>query len=129
MTAEFGHHAELWIPGRLPGLNDLVAAAKVRRRGFSAYAVMKEKAGRLAYYAALGAPRFRRVRIDFTWFEPDRRRDPDNVTGAGRKILLDSLVKGGMLPNDGWGAIESWTDRWEVNRAKPGVLLSITEVG
>jgi Holliday junction resolvase RusA-like endonuclease len=39
------------------------------------------------------------VSVSFTWFEPNAKRDPDNIIG-GQKAALDSLVTAGILFND-----------------------------
>lgn len=41
------------------------------------------------------------VDFAFAWHEPDRKRDPDNVSAAGRKLILDGLVTAGVLVKDG----------------------------
>lgn len=38
------------------------------------------------------------VQVDF--YEPNRKRDPDNVMGGGLKILMDALVEAGVIPDD-----------------------------
>lgn len=119
---------QLWIPGPLPGLNELIASAKSRAGRWSAYGAVKGGWTETVKWLSLKGPRFKRVFIEFEWREKNRRRDPDNITGAGHKLILDGLVKGGMLPNDGWDAIEGWTDRWTVD-PRPGVLLTIHDRG
>jgi len=44
--------------------------------------------------------------LGFWWFEPDRHRDPDGVSGGGRKLILDGLVGAGVLPTDSSKHIE-----------------------
>jgi len=63
----------------------------------------------------------------FEWKERDRRRDPDNIAAAGRKLILDGLVLAGVLPDDGWNHVLGWTDRFEVDRERPGVLVELFE--
>lgn len=41
------------------------------------------------------------ITMNYTWIEPDRARDKDNIAFA-RKFIQDSLVKFGYLRNDGW---------------------------
>jgi hypothetical protein len=43
--------------------------------------------------------------LKFIWFEKDKRRNPDNVSGGGPKFVLDSLVRCGILKNDGWSEV------------------------
>jgi hypothetical protein len=119
----------LWIPDRLPGLNEVIAAAKGRGGRGHAYAKMKRDLGEFVWANAKAARLrpVRRARLHFLWVEKDRRRDPDNVSSAGRKFILDGLVKAGVLPGDGWAAIESWSDTFTVD-AKHGVAVTILEV-
>jgi hypothetical protein len=69
-------------------------------------------------------PSGRRVHLWFIWREPTRRRDPDNVAAGGRKLILDALVRLGILPTDGWTTVAGWTDRFAIHR-QPGVRLGI----
>lgn len=119
---------ELWIPGPLPGQNEMTAAAKgFAGRGYG-YAKMKRnwtdtiallaKAAKLAPVA--------RARFHFAWFEKTRRRDPDNFV-AGKKFVLDGLVLAGVLPGDRWANVESCSDSWAVS-AHPGVRVTIESV-
>lgn len=117
---------ELWIPGILPGLNEVVAAAKgFKGRGIG-YSNMK--AAWTATVWAL-AKRERLVpvasaRLMFTWHEKSRRRDPDNFSAA-KKFILDGLVKAAILPDDGWDEIISFADRWRLDPKAPGVMVWI----
>ena len=56
-----------------------------------------------------------RVHLSFVWFCRNRRKDPDNISSAGRKIILDGLVSAGILQNDGW----KFSDSFEVGRDQP----------
>jgi hypothetical protein len=69
-----------------------------------------------------------RVFIRWTWQEKDERRDPDNFAGIGKKFVLDSLVKNGILKNDGWKQIAGWTDTWVVVPLSPGVTVILEEL-
>jgi len=120
--------AGLWVPGPLPGMNELIAAAKgAGGRGVRYAHVKAEWTDAVwAYAKNQRLPSFPgRVVIEFRWFERDRRRDPDNVAAGGRKLVLDGLVKAGVLKGDGWKFIQSWTDRFDVAPERPGVALTI----
>lgn len=114
------------MPGPLPGLNDLIAAAKGAGGSGRAYAKLKRdwtqtiawlaKAARLK---SAGSP----VDFEFTWHERDRRRDKDNVAAGGRKLVLDGLVTAGVLGGDGWAHVGEWTDRFVVDEGAPGVRV------
>lgn len=51
--------------------------------------------------------------IWFTWRERDRHRDPDGVSSGGRKLLLDGMVKAGVLPSDGARGVRGFVDNFE----------------
>lgn len=114
----------------LPSLNDLLGAA-VRPRGRSnAYNTLKQRWTR-DLVVLIKQARLRpvtRVTVVFTWCEPTKRRDPDNLAAGGRKLLLDALVAAKVLPNDGWAQIEGWRDVFTVSPLKPGVWVELTEV-
>jgi hypothetical protein len=114
----------LWIPGPLPGFNEMLDAhgAGGGGRG-NHYAHMKRKwTDDIALLAKIHKLRpVACVRLRFVWREPRRRRDPDNVA-AGKKLILDGLVRAGVLANDGWDEVAGFTDAWEVS-STPGVLV------
>lgn len=118
----------VFVPGPLPGLNQLLAAAKRRDgNGWSGYAAVKRDWERRIALAIAAArpPRFDRAWLAFRWWEPSRRRDPDNVAAGGRKLLLDVLVRQGVLPADGWRRVVGWADRFGLDPRRPGVALTV----
>lgn len=118
----------LWIPGQLPGMNDLIAAAKgFGGKGYG-YSKLKRQWNDTVCLLAKAArlPLVARARFAFRWLEKDRRRDPDNVAAGGRKLILDGLVSAGVLANDGWAQVAGWTDSFDLAGA-PGVEVTITE--
>jgi Holliday junction resolvase RusA-like endonuclease len=118
----------VWIPGPLPGLNELLAAAKSGHGRGNAYARLKADWMQSVWAHAKAAhlkPMATPVRIGFLWVEKDRRRDPDNVAGGGRKLVLDGLVKAGVISDDGADEIRSWTDTFAVDKKAPGVRVEL----
>ena len=113
----------LHIRQRMPGLNELIALAKSHPK---AYAREKKKwAHVIGLYAleqkfpVIDEP----AHFEFEYLEPNRRRDPDNLTGA-RKFCLDALQDAGLLANDGWENILSFCETWKVDK-QPGVRLTV----
>lgn len=118
----------LWIPGPLPGLNELLSAAKGAGGTGTRYAKLKrswtEGVWALANLARLG--RFDSpVTLRFEWVERDRRRDPDNIAAGGRKLVLDGLVKAGVIAGDGWRHVAGWTDTFSIEPRRVGVGVTI----
>lgn len=116
------------IPGRLPGLNEYIRACRGSRYGGAQMAKDVERRIKDAIKPQLRGIRFDQpVGMHYAWFEPDRRRDKDNVAFA-KKFIQDSLVQLGVLRGDGWREIEYFTDTFDVDAEHPRVEIEITEV-
>lgn len=120
--------ARVIIPGRLPGLNEYIAAERANRyKG----AQMKRDAQAVVAVEVqrqLRGVRFSRpVRIAYTWIEKDRRRDLDNVSSFGRKVIQDALVACHVLNDDGWGEIAGFSDAFGVDKKRPRIVVEIEE--
>lgn len=120
----------LHIPGKLPDLNDIIAASKgCGGKGYN-YSKMKKAWTNSIALIARGAriPHLTRVRFHFHWHEKDRSRNKDNVAGGGRKFILDGLVLAKVLDNDGWKQIaDDWTDTFTADRSY-GVTVTLEPV-
>lgn len=114
------------IPGRLPGLNDMTDAARENKY---ASAQMKKEYTELVAWCAKSArlPRFDQVDMVITWYEPNTRRDKDNIM-AGQKFILDGLVQAGVIANDGWKQVGKITHDCQVDRENPRVEVELIEV-
>jgi Holliday junction resolvase RusA-like endonuclease len=115
---------KITIPGEMPGLNEIIKAAKAH---YHAYNNMKKKNTDLVIVAASKLPHFPRARLDITWYCRSKRRDPDNIAAA-KKFILDGLVRAGVLENDGWEQVVGWEERWEVDKDNPRVEVLIEGV-
>lgn len=118
---------EFFISGRLPGLNEMIDAAKKGRGMCNAYAREKKQiTGAIAeLLQPLNLPRFKRCRIGFRWVEPDRRRDIDNIS-AGKKYILDALVWQGVIDNDDWKHVKGFLpEEFDCDKINPGVWVRI----
>jgi hypothetical protein len=60
----------------------------------------------------------------FEWREADAHRDPDGIAAGGRKLVLDGLVKAGILPSDGARVIQGFVDHFSYG-VPPGVDVTI----
>lgn len=119
----------LTIPGKLCGLNDYIAAERTHRQKG---AKMKASNGDIVAVAISRC--MKGVRIDapvfmeYLWVEPNRRRDLDNISSFGRKVIQDALVGAGILKNDGWKHVVGFSDRFEVDADDPHIEVLIREV-
>ena len=67
------------------------------------------------------------VCILFRWFEPNKKRDLDNICSA-KKFIQDALVDIGILAGDGWRHIVGFTDEFYVDKENPRIEVIIREV-
>lgn len=119
---------KLIIPGRLPGANDYINAE--RRNKYAGAMMRKETEKRIEWEVRkqLTGIRFERpVMMHYRWFEPNRRRDKDNIAFA-KKFVQDALVSACMLKNDGWEQIAGFSDDFDVDRTNPRVEIEFEEV-
>ena len=61
----------------------------------------------------------------YRWIEPNTRRDKDNISAFGRKVIQDALQKAGYLENDGWRYIASFSDEFDVDTKNPRIEVTI----
>jgi len=126
----------IFIPGPLPGLNELLLAKGRmfpggRGKRWNGYANIKKQVGETIYWHMIQAHLVpvRQARFRFVWCERDRRRDPDNVAAGGRKIIFDALVKAKILHDDGPDQIHGWEDVFRIDKDNPGCHVTIQTVG
>ena len=67
------------------------------------------------------------IRISYLFVEQNKRRDHDNVSGYWHKVWQDSLVKAGLLENDGWNEIVGYRDDFTVDKNNPRIEIVIYE--
>ena len=115
------------IPGRLPGLNEIIDAAKHGMYKYQPYAKMKATYTNMVAWLAKKLPTYERVALIITWYEPNRHRDPDNIM-AGQKFILDGLVQAGTIPNDNQRHIQGIIHRFAVDRKNPRIEVEIVDI-
>lgn len=78
---------------------------------------------RAAHPGAVGRPPVaipQPTHLAFDWHEPDRGRDCDNVSGSGRKLVIDALVEAGWLADDGPRFVAGFGDERFFYPGEPG---------
>ncbi len=118
----------LVLPMTLPGLNDYITAERSHRQSGAAMKRKWQRDVALVMRQQLRQPLREPVIMRYTWVEKDRKRDKDNISSFGRKVIQDSFVKDlKALRNDGWSNIESFSDRFIVDKSRPRVEIEILE--
>lgn len=139
----------LWIPWRLPKLNELLdqrgrvfrkkagaarasQAAKPVSKVANGYSVLKKQWE--ATIALLASSRGFSVLpgcwdFSYLFLEPNPNFDPSNISAAAVKFIEDALVKDKRLQGDGWATVHSITSHFHQTDDKcpvSGVLLAVS---
>lgn len=61
------------------------------------------------------------VKLHFTWFVPDHKKDPDNI--AFKKSIMDGLVLAGVIVNDTQRYIKGFTDDFILDKENPRIEI------
>lgn len=120
----------LWIPGRLPGWNELLDAKGVRFKGThkTQYDTLKAKSQeRIIYMARAQLQPVERAFFRYEFHEPDRRRDPSNIASGALKIVEDALRHAGTIKNDGWANVAGFSFSFQVDKEAQGVMVRLEE--
>ena len=118
----------LIIHGRLPGLNELIDAERRHRQQGAKLKRDAERTIRMYIRQQLRGYRPKPpVTLYYYYYEPNKRRDKDNIAGFAHKVVQDSLVKEGIIDNDGWEHVKEFYDRFDVDKAFPRVEVEIVE--
>jgi len=113
----------IWIPGRLPSLNELMLDRGMRVRGKKTWcktvAMIAQMSGCKPW------PDGACVHIECV--EPNQKRDPDGFSSGAAKVILDALQHAGVLGGDGWKHVKGLSYSWRVDKEKPGVMVTLRE--
>lgn len=120
----------LTIPGRYPSMNQFIEANRTHKQKGNQ---MKQKAQNdISFYIM---DQLKRLRIDkpvyirYTFYEPNKKRDLDNISGFFHKVFQDALVACRIIMNDSWYYIVGFSDEFYVDNKNPRIEIEIEEVG
>ena len=119
---------QIIIPGKFGSLNTYISKSKTRKGIWNEGNSMKQKDQRRILLYLPSVKIRRPIWIEYTYFEPNRKRDHDNVSGYFHKIFQDALVEKGIIPDDGWRWIRGYSDRFYVDSKYPHIVVNVEEV-
>lgn len=120
---------KLIILGSLDGLNDYINAERSNRHRGAMMKLDNENIVAFAICECLRGVKINKpVFMEYTWIERNRRRDKDNISSFGRKVIQDALVHQEVIKNDGWKYVVGFSDRFEVDKNNPRIEVKITEM-
>jgi Holliday junction resolvase RusA-like endonuclease len=120
--------AKLIIPGRFPGMNEYTAA---KNRHWAVGNRMKQENQQIAVFCILQQlhnVQFERpVSVWFVFYEPNRRRDEDNVTAFGKKVIFDALKECGVIKDDRKKCVKKQYSDVLYDKANPRIEVIISD--
>lgn len=118
---------KLVYKGRLPAMNEIIGA---NRRNFYIGNKLKQKTQRDIISQLLlqkrGTEFQEKVNMRIWFYEPNQRRDEDNVK-SGLKFLLDALQELKILKNDSRRYLHIVSDEVFVDRENPRIEIELEE--
>lgn len=115
------------IPGRLDGLNEYTKANRAHaykgdemkrvNETIIIYAIRQARLQKVSSFPAA---------LKITWYEPNAKRDVDNICFA-TKFIQDALVKEGIIPNDSQKYINKVEHEVSVDKNNPRIEVEILE--
>lgn len=118
----------LIIPGRLPGMNEYTNTCRSNPQKGNRMKQEAQTAIMWQISAQMRGCKFQGpVFLIYRFFERDRRRDKDNVSGFAHKVIQDALVQRGVLEDDGWGYVTGSLDLYEVDKENPHIVVEFIE--
>lgn len=118
----------LVIYGRLDGLNEFIEAQRTNKYKGAELKKANQRIVELAIRRQLHIAIDRPVRLHYTWYERNAKRDLDNVSGLGHKVIQDALVACGVLADDSPKYVKGYTDEFKIDRNNPRIEVEIEEI-
>lgn len=121
------------VEGKFPSMNDFIDANRRSKGRFNKGNQLKQNCqNQISWYLIqqhgdlhISKP----VRLLYTFYEPDRKRDLDNIAGFFHKVFQDALVACGVIKNDTWQYITGFSDDFLIDKKNPRIEVIIQEEG
>lgn len=117
------------IQGRLEGLNEYTSANRTNpHKGGKVKRDCEDRIIWSIHQHLRGLHIENPVLIYYQFYEPNGRRDNDNILSCAAKFVQDSLVKTGVLQNDNQKCIRNFYFDTFVDNKNPRIEVTITEL-
>ena len=118
------------IEGTMPSLNEYLA--ETGRHPKAGYKVKKEYVNTAIMYWRLSDYRdwvaTKPVITHFCFYEPNLKRDSDNITSCAVKFIHDALRDIGVVKDDNREFIQTFTHDFYLDRVSPRIEVYIEEI-
>lgn len=113
------------IKGKLDGLNEYTRDNRANKyQGSNSKKINQQTAKIAIYKAKLKKVDKYPIQLKIVWYEPNKRRDIDNITFA-TKFILDALVETGIIENDSQKYVNSISHRVRIDKDNPRIEVEI----
>ena len=118
------------IDGTLKGLNDYIKAERTRNKyAYTMGALLKkDQQHKVAMCIRRDLKRLHidcPVTLNYMFYEPNKKRDHDNVASFCMKVTQDALVECKVIDNDGWRNILAFHCDFDVDKKNPRIEVEI----
>lgn len=121
------HNVIVW--GRYPSLNEFISANNQHRLKANKMKHESERTIIACVMAQLGKLKIQnKIFIKYDFYEPNKKRDLDNISGYFHKVFQDSLVTCGVIQNDNWHYVVGYQDNFYIDNKSPRIEVTICEV-
>ena len=117
------------IEGKLDGLNEYIKAERTNR-----YTAAKLKHKNQSWVCLCIKSQLRAKKIagaayiHYHFYEPNAKRDWDNVSGYAHKVIQDALVECKVLKDDSQRYVVGFSDSFDIDRKNPRIEVEIEEL-
>jgi Holliday junction resolvase RusA-like endonuclease len=117
------------IEGRFPSMNEFIEANRVHKQKGNKMKQANQDSIAWQIVSQLGKIHINNpVRLHYTFYEPNKKRDLDNISGFFHKVFQDALVNCGVIHNDSWHYIIGFSDEFDVDNRNPRIEVVIQEI-
>ena len=110
------------IQGRLPSLNEYIN--KCRHDRYAGAGFKRKVENDIMWQIKINASIKTPCELKMTFYEPNKRRDYDNIVSA-KKYILDAMEKLGIIPRDSQKHITRIYDEVLIDKDNPRVTVEV----
>ncbi len=112
------------IPIRLASLNEYISA--MNRNRFIGAKMKREAMESIGWHIkSLKTPNLPPYEVCIDYYEPNKKRDLDNISAFARKVIMDSMQEMGVISNDGWKDIVGYVEKFYVDKENPRIEITL----
>lgn len=119
------------VPGKFVSLNEYIYALKISRGKWNKGQQLKKDDMTIIVPCIKAAFKGRKpktpITLHYKYYEPNTRRDKDNISGYFHKVFQDAMQEAEIIDNDGWNDIKGFKDSFEVDKYNPRIEITVTE--